>query len=128
MTRRPTRVRGELERELMQILWDSTEPLGIREIQDVFTGHIPAYTTLMTSLDRLEKKGQVIRIEEGPRKIRFRPTHPGGEHTSLAMTAALNASSDSEAALLRFAGNLSDEHLDLLRQAIGPKSAKQKTR
>lgn len=119
MAGKRTRERGELEREVMRILWESGEPLGAAEIQAVFTGQVPAYTTLMTALDRLEKKHQVLRLEESPRKVKFQAARSEEEHASLAMTTVLDAVANREAALLRFAGNLDSDDLDLLRQAIG---------
>ena len=39
-----TRERGELEGEVMQILWASDEAISARDIQDRFSGRTPAYT------------------------------------------------------------------------------------
>lgn len=122
-----TRERGELEGEVMQILWSSEEPLGARDIQAQFTGHMPAYTTLMTALDRLEKKGQVTRQADSPRKVRFLPTRSEGEHVGHRMISTLNDTGDREAALLQFAGNLDAADIDLLRAAFD-KATKSKRR
>ena len=112
-----TRERGELEGEVMRILWDAAEPMSAGDIQAVFTGRVPAYTTLMTALGRLEKKGEVIRTGS-PRKARFRASRSGEEHVGLTMMSALNAAGDRRAALLEFAGNLTAEDVELLREAI----------
>jgi predicted transcriptional regulator len=116
-----TRARGELEAEVMRILWGDTHLLSARDIQDRFTGRTPAYTTLMTALDRLEKKGRVIREGESPRKVKFRATRSVDDHASQEMVTALDAAGDRKAALLRFAGNLGAEDLELLREAIAPR-------
>ncbi|WP_300594017.1 BlaI/MecI/CopY family transcriptional regulator, partial [Microbacterium sp.] len=113
-----TRERGELEAEVMRILWGAAGPLSAREVQALFTGHVPAYTTLMTALDRLQKKGQVVRTGDSPRKVRFHATHTGDEHASQSMITALNGAGDRQAALLQFAGNLTSEDVDLLRAAV----------
>lgn len=118
MTTVRTRGRGELEAEVMRILWEQNESLSVRQIQAFVTGHTPAYTTLMTALDRLQKKGQVVRRGVSPRKVRFQATQSGEEHVSLAMMSALEDAGDRHAALLRFAGNLTAEDADLLQQAI----------
>ncbi len=117
-----TRERGELEGEVMRILWEATEPLNVREIQAVFTGHVPAYTTLMTALDRLQKKGDVLRTGDSPRKIRFHAARSGEEHAGRSMMSALEIAGDRQAALLQFAGNLDPEDLALLRGAIAAKA------
>lgn len=119
-----TRARGELESEVMRILWDRSALLSGREIQDLFSGPTPAYTTLMTALHRLEKKGEVAREGQSARKVRFRAVRSGEEHVSREMTNALEAAGDRGAALLRFAGNLGEEELELLRQAILPKKSR----
>ena len=53
---------GHLERAVMEIVWRG-DPLSVREVQS----HLPravAYTTVMTTLDRLFKKGFVDRVRE----------------------------------------------------------------
>lgn len=115
-----TRERGELEAEVMRILWEQSEPMSVREVQAVFSGRVPAYTTLMTALERLQKKGQVIRSGDSPRKVRFQAARSGDEHVSLSMMSALEGAGDREAALLKFAGNLATEDVELLRRAIAP--------
>lgn len=115
-----TRERGELEAEVMRILWEHGESMSVREVQAVFSGRVPAYTTLMTALERLQKKGQVIRSGESPRKVRFQAARSGDEHVSLSMMSALEGAGDREAALLKFAGNLAADDVELLRRAIAP--------
>lgn len=54
---------GHLERDVMDVVWRGSD-LSVREVQ----GHLPrtvAYTTVMTTLDRLFKKGFVSRKREG---------------------------------------------------------------
>lgn len=121
-----TRERGELEGQVMRILWGASEPLSARDIQAVFTGHVPAYTTLMTALERLQKKGDVIRSGDSPRKVRFRAARSGDEHVGRSMMTALDGAGDRQAALLQFAGNLAEEDLDLLRGAITGKTSRKR--
>lgn len=62
----PDRVRlGPLERKILERVWSSkSKSLTVREL--VEDGKIPlAYTTVMTTLDRLFKKGLLDRVEEG---------------------------------------------------------------
>lgn len=120
-----TRERGELEGEVMRILWDAAEPMSAGDIQALFTGHVPAYTTLMTALDRLQKKGEVIR-SGSPRRARFRAARSGEEHVGLTMMTALDTAGDRQAALLQFAGNLAPEDVELLRNAIAGGSRKKR--
>ncbi|OJX65514.1 MAG: CopY family transcriptional regulator [Micrococcales bacterium 73-13] len=114
-----TRARGELEGGILRILWDAETPLSAKEIQEAFDGHTPAYTTVMTSLERLQKKGQVIRSGDSPRKVRFEAARTEHEHASEAMLSALDGAANREAALLRFAGNLDAQDMEVLRLAMG---------
>lgn len=119
MTEGTTRERGELEREIMRFLREAEGPTSARELQELFTGQVPAYTTLMTVLTRLEKKGQVIRSGDSPRKVKFHPARTDEEHASETMLSALGEAGDRRAALLAFAGNLVEEDVALLSAAFG---------
>lgn len=110
----------------MRILWEASEPLSARDIQVVFTGHVPAYTTLMTALDRLQKKGDVVRSGDSPRKVRFHAARSGDEHVGRSMMTALDGAGDRQAALMQFAGNLAEEDLDLLRSALTGKHSRKR--
>ncbi|HTZ28186.1 MAG TPA: BlaI/MecI/CopY family transcriptional regulator, partial [Streptosporangiaceae bacterium] len=48
---------GELERAIMDVLWESTDPLTVRQVSGNLTERDLAHTTVMTVLDRLAKKG-----------------------------------------------------------------------
>ena len=58
---------GPLEREVMELIWRRPEEaaeVSVRDIHLAFEGRL-AYTTLMTTLDRLHKKGLLERRKEG---------------------------------------------------------------
>lgn len=116
-----TRARGELEGEVLRILRENESALGAKDIQDLFTGAVPAYTTLLTSLDRLVAKGDVERIAESPRKVRFFATRSEAENVSDSMIGALGRVEDRRAALLKFAGNLDDDDVLFLQEALKPR-------
>ncbi|HEY0875823.1 MAG TPA: BlaI/MecI/CopY family transcriptional regulator [Vicinamibacterales bacterium] len=54
---------GTLEREVMDVLWRE-EDLAVRDVQARLHRSI-AYTTVMTTLDRLYKKGVLLRRQSG---------------------------------------------------------------
>jgi predicted transcriptional regulator len=54
---------GELERRAMEVVWQKRE-LSVRDLYDELKRRW-AYTTLMTTLDRLHKKGILNRRKEG---------------------------------------------------------------
>jgi predicted transcriptional regulator len=55
---------GPLERGILELLWGQADPLSVRALSDAFERTL-AYTTLMTTLDRLHKKGLVERRRAG---------------------------------------------------------------
>lgn len=56
---------GELERHVMDAVWDHP-PATVREVADRMRGDADrAYTTVMTTLDRLHKKGLLLREKDG---------------------------------------------------------------
>ncbi len=54
---------GPLEIRVMEALWERTSPSCVRDVQPQFPG--VAYTTLMTTLDRLFRKGVLNREKSG---------------------------------------------------------------
>jgi len=63
---------GSLEREALERLWALGHEAGVRELLEAF-GDSLAYTTLMTTVDRLFKKGLLERRREG-RAFLYRPS------------------------------------------------------
>lgn len=59
-----SRVLGDLEERLMEIMWEAGEPLAVREAMTRLDGGL-AYTTVMTTLDRLHKKKLLARRKDG---------------------------------------------------------------
>ena len=55
---------GSLERRVMEVIWRRRRPTSVRDLIREFGGR-PAYTTLMTTSDRLFKKGLLDRRREG---------------------------------------------------------------
>ena len=51
---------------ILAVLWDTTEKLSVRQVHESLEReHGPAYTTVMTVLDRLFEKGMVTREKDG---------------------------------------------------------------
>ena len=64
------RVFGALELRVLDALWTRSEAATVRDLEPVFAG--VAYTTLMTTLDRLHRKGVLLREKAG-RRFSYRP-------------------------------------------------------
>jgi predicted transcriptional regulator len=54
---------GPLELAVLEVLWNRCEPCSVRALQNEFPD--VAYTTLMTTLDRLYKKSVLMRSKQG---------------------------------------------------------------
>ena len=54
---------GRLEVQALEAIWKGPRPATVRDLQPFFPGC--AYTTLMTTLDRLHKKGVLQRVKIG---------------------------------------------------------------
>lgn len=116
-----SRGRGELENEVLTILRGRSTPVGAADIQQAFTEPTPAYTTILTALDRLIEKGEVVRHAESPRKVRFAARLSAAENASDSMHRALKGTDDRHAALLQFAGDLDADDVEMLRKALTKK-------
>ena len=109
---------GHLEAAVMDRLWSRDEPLSVREVLEDLRAERPlAYTTVMTVLDNLHRKGIVIRQKSG-RAYVYRPSRSRETHTADLMEQALSSSSDRGGALLRFVEKMSTEEAEDLRRAL----------
>ena len=70
-TRQLEAVFGPLEIRVLEALWSRDTPACVRDIQPQFPG--VAYTTLMTTLDRLFRKG-ILEREKNGRAFYYCPT------------------------------------------------------
>jgi predicted transcriptional regulator len=59
-----SQVLGDLETRVMNILW-ADNPLSVRDVKARLKGTKLAYTTVMTTLDRLYRKGLLARTKNG---------------------------------------------------------------
>ena len=80
---------GDLEREVMTQLWGSAEPLSVRQVHERLRARDLAYTTVMTVLDRLAKKGVVTRERDG-RAWLYAPVQTREQMTAGVMLDALS--------------------------------------
>ena len=83
---------GELERAVMDVLWESAEPLTVRQVGARLTDRDLAHTTVMTVLDRLAKKGLVERLPDPTdrRGVLVRLTVEGQDRADQALAGPLS--------------------------------------
>jgi predicted transcriptional regulator len=115
---------GELEAAVMDVLWRAAEPLRVRDVlAELDTGRSLAYTTVMTVLDNLHRKGWVVRELEG-KAYRYEAAMSRAEAAAKALRDVLESSGDPEGVLLHFARSASDRETELLRKALPRRSRK----
>lgn len=114
----PVRLFGELEAVLMDHLWSAEEALTVREVRERLDRQPPlAYTTVMTVLDNLHRKGFLSRERAG-RAFRYWPSQGRAEYTAELMHELLTGSGDSNATLLKFLDQMSATEVNSLRQVL----------
>jgi predicted transcriptional regulator len=108
---------GDLERAIMDVLWETDVPLTVREVSIRLTERNLAHTTVMTVLDRLSKKGFARRQRDG-RAWRYCPAATREAYVAELMLTALDQTGDRTAALARFARSVSGVEAEALRDAL----------
>ena len=107
---------GELEAKVMDELWRTMgAERTVREVATHFPDH--AYTTVLTVLDRLERKGLVRRVRDG-RAHRYAAVAGREAYTAALMHEALGSAPDPDAVLVRFAETVTPEEATILRRAL----------
>ncbi|MGH9242718.1 MAG: BlaI/MecI/CopY family transcriptional regulator [Acidimicrobiales bacterium] len=115
---------GELEATVMEILWDRGGWSTPGEVHDVLAEDRPiAYTTVMTILVRLWRKGRVDRQRDG-RAFAYQPVRSRDEHAAARMHDYLVAAGDRPAALSYFVASLSTPERVQLRRIVASQRAK----
>src|ERR1700756_1611325 len=109
---------GELEAVIMDRLWEQGRPMLVREMVEALHGQRPlAYTTVMTVMENLHRKGWLRRERDG-RAWRYEPTGSRSGYTAALMKDALDSSSDRRRALAHFALQMSPHDAAVLRDAL----------
>jgi predicted transcriptional regulator len=115
---------GQLERAVLQVLWETPTPVAARDVLAALARRDDAerelaVTTVLTVLDRLRRKGLVQRERDGRAHL-YQASVTREEYVASLMLDALGQAPDRGAALTRFLGGVSAADTDHLRQALGP--------
>jgi predicted transcriptional regulator len=109
---------GDLEAAIMDRLWTEQRPMLVRDVVDALAPERQlAYTTVMTVMDILHRKGWLQRERDG-RAWRYQATGTRGQYTAELMRQALSTSDDRSTALAQFVAQMSPADAALLRQAL----------
>lgn len=90
---------GELETAVLSVLWKSTSPLSVRDVlAQLRRRPAPAYTTVLTVLDRLHDKDMVSRELQGKAflyRARVSPEEWFGEQAARVLMSSPEATSSA---------------------------------
>ncbi|WP_116453437.1 BlaI/MecI/CopY family transcriptional regulator [Blastococcus litoris] len=109
---------GKLEAAVMGLLWSAGRALTVREVLEQLPAQRNlAYTTIMTVLSNLHRKGMVERQPVG-RAYSYSPALSREAAAAASLREILDASEDPRSVLLHFAENASDEESEVLRTGL----------
>ena len=102
----------------MRDLWERAEPATVRDVlASLSTSRKLAYTTVMTVMDNLHRKGQVTREMSG-RAWLYRPVRTQAQHAAALLQDVLAESADRQEGLMHFVADLDSDSVTQLRSAV----------
>jgi predicted transcriptional regulator len=120
---RGVRPLGDLEAAIMDRLWAEQRPMRVRDVVDALAPERQlAYTTVMTVMDILHRKGWLERERDGRAWV-YQATGSRSQYTAELMREALSTSEDRGTALAQFVAQMSLADAALLRQALDAASS-----
>ena len=110
---------GELEATVMERVWAAPKPVTVRAVfAELAAGRSIAYTTVMTVLDKLHRKGWLDR-EMVNRAYVYTPVRSREDYSAALMREVLSDSRNAPATLLAFSEQLTPAEVAELRAALG---------
>src|SRR5580698_10901110 len=109
---------GDLEAVIMQLVWDRGSPVTVRELfDDMRQERAIAYTTVMSTMDNLHRKGWLDRVKEG-KAYRYAATASREQYSARLMREALADGGDAEAVLSHFVAQIGSGESEALRSVL----------
>ncbi len=109
---------GELEATVMDTLWNRGEVSTVRDVHAHLAKHRRiAYTTVMSTMDNLHRKGWLARRQVG-KAYHYWPTLSREEHSANLMREAFEGGGDVELLLTFFVEQMTDEEAAQLQSAL----------
>jgi predicted transcriptional regulator len=109
---------GDLEALIMDRVWERGEPVTVRELFDELSAERTiAYTTVMSTMDNLHRKGWLGRVREG-KAYRYTATASREEYSARLMREALAGGGDAEVVLSHFVAQIGSGESDALRSVL----------
>ena len=109
---------GDLEAVVMDRVWAHAAPVTVRDLFDELARERPiAYTTVMSTMDNLHRKGWLTRERDG-KAYRYTAVASRAEYSARLMRDALAGASDTEAVLSHFVAQMDGDEAAALRAAL----------
>jgi predicted transcriptional regulator len=109
---------GDLEAVIMDRVWEHAEPVTVRELHDELAAErVIAYTTVMSTMDNLHRKGWLNRVKEG-KAYRYSATASRAEYSARLMREALAGGGDTEMVLSHFLAQIDGDESEALRSVL----------
>lgn len=108
---------GPLERKIMEFIWEQEVDVSVRDVLGAPGARGLAYTTVMTVLDRLWRKG-FLRRRRVARTYMYRAKRTREQHVASLVGQVISESQDRHSVLLGFVRSVGPEDIDELRRVI----------
>jgi predicted transcriptional regulator len=109
---------GDLEAVLMHRIWDHGGTLTVRDLfEELREERNIAYTTVMSTMDNLHRKGWLTRERDG-KAYRYAPVASREEYSARLMREAMADAGDTEAVLSHFVAQMDGSESAALRAAL----------
>ena len=109
---------GDLESVIMHLVWDHDSPVTVRDLfGELRQERVIAYTTVMSTMDNLHRKGWLSRAKDG-RAYRYTATASRAEYSARLMREALAGGGDAEVVLSHFVTQIDGEESEVLRAVV----------
>jgi predicted transcriptional regulator len=109
---------GELEAVVMHLVWGQDGPVTVRILFDELSQARPiAYTTVMSTMDNLHRKGWLARERDG-KAYRYTAVASREEYSAQLMREAMAEAGDDEAVLTHFVTAMDGTQAEMLRAIL----------
>lgn len=113
---------GELEATIMDRMWQADAPRSVRDIlAELQAEREIAYTTVMTVMERLFRKGLLSRVAVG-RAHHYSPSQSRADYTAGLMAEALSHSTNKAETLVHFAERVTAREAKQLAKALATRT------
>ena len=109
---------GDLEAVIMRRVWDHDGPVTVRELyEELQRERAIAYTTVMSTMDNLHRKGWLARERDG-KAYRYTAVASREEYSARLMGEAMAEAGDTEAVLSHFVAAMDGGQAEALRVVL----------